>query len=78
LGKCEKSLGKIYYDPKHTAWFSSAAKLVSVAKSSKRNVADWLSGQDTYNLHKPVGKRVPRNPYMLQTLTIFGKFILQI
>jgi len=30
------SLGKIYYDPKHTAAFSSAAKLVSAAKSNKK------------------------------------------
>jgi hypothetical protein len=30
------SLGKIYYDPKHTAGFSSAAKLVSAVKKSKR------------------------------------------
>jgi len=42
------SIGKIYYDPKHTAGFSSAANLVSAAKSSKRNVEEWLSGQDAY------------------------------
>jgi hypothetical protein len=38
------SLGKIDYDPKHTAGFSSVAKLVSAAKSNKRNVEEWLSG----------------------------------
>jgi len=57
------SLGKIYYDPKHTAGFSSAEKLVSGAKSNKRNVEEWLSSQDTYTLHKLVRKRFPRNPY---------------
>jgi len=41
-------LGNIYYDPKHAAGFSSAAKLLSTAKSNKRNVEEWLSGQDTY------------------------------
>jgi len=44
------SLGKIYYDPKHKAGFSSVAKLVRTAKSNKRNVKEWLSGQNTYNL----------------------------
>jgi len=62
------SLGKIYYDPKHTAGFSSAAKLVSAAKRNKRNVEEWLSGQDTYNLHKPVRKRFPRNPYTVTNI----------
>jgi len=57
------SLGKIYYDPKHTAGFSSAAKLVRAAKSNKRNIEEWLSGQDTYTLHKSVRKRFSRNPY---------------
>jgi len=62
------SLGKIYYDPKHTAGFSSAAKLVSAAKSNKRNVEVWLSGQDSYTLHKPVRKRFPRNPYTVTNI----------
>ena len=62
------SLGKIYQDPKHTAGFSSAAKLVSVGKSNKKNVERWLSGQDTYTLHKPVRKRFPRNPYTVTNI----------
>jgi hypothetical protein len=45
------SLGKIYYDLKHTAGFISLAKLVSATKSNKRNVEERLSGQDMYNLH---------------------------
>ena len=36
------SLGKIYYYPKHTAVFSSVAKLVWVAKRKKRNIEEWL------------------------------------
>ena len=62
------SLDKIYYDPKHTAAFSSVAKLVSAAKSNKKNVEEWLSGQDTYTLHKPVRKRFPRNPYTVTNI----------
>jgi hypothetical protein len=42
------SLGTIYYDPKHPAGFSSVAKLVRRAKSNKKNVEEWLSGDDTY------------------------------
>jgi hypothetical protein len=57
------SVGKIYYDSKYRVGFSSAAKLVSAAKRNKRQVEEWLSGQDKYTLHKPVPKRFPRNPY---------------
>ena len=60
------SLGKIYYDPNHTAGFSSAAKLVRAAKSYKKNVDEWLSGQDT--VYKPVRKRFPRNPYSVTNI----------
>jgi transposase InsO family protein len=62
------SLGKIYYDPKHTAEFSSVAKLVSATSSNKRNVEEWLSGQDTYALHKTVRKRFSRNPYTVTNI----------
>jgi hypothetical protein len=46
-GICVMSLGTIYYDPKHTAGFSSVGKLVNAAKSNKKNV-ESLSGQDMY------------------------------
>jgi hypothetical protein len=68
LGIGVLSLGKIYYDPIHTAGFSSVAKLVSAAKSNKRNVEKWLSGQDTYTLHKPVRKRFQRNPHTVTNI----------
>jgi hypothetical protein len=31
-------------------------------------VNDWLSGQNTYTLHKPVRKRFSRNPYTVTTI----------
>ena len=62
------SQGKTYYDPKHTAGFSSTAMLVNAAKSNKRKVEEWLSGQDTYTLEKPVRKRFPRNPYTVTNI----------
>jgi transposase InsO family protein len=32
-------------------------------KKVRENVEEWLSGQGTYTLHKPVRKRFPRNLY---------------
>jgi transposase InsO family protein len=65
---CVTYPGKIYYDPKHAAGFSSAAKLVIAAKSNNTNVEEWLQGQDTYALHKPVRKRFPRKPYTVTNI----------
>jgi transposase InsO family protein len=31
-------------------------------------VEEWLPGEDTYMLHKPVRKRFPRNPYTVTNL----------
>ena len=63
IGTIIMSLGKFYYDPEHPAGFGSAAKLVKDGKNNERAVEEWLSGQDTYTLHKPVRKRFSRNPY---------------
>ena len=63
-----KSLGKVYYDPKHADGFGSVAKLVKASKNYKRDVEELLSGQDTYTLHKPVRKRFPRNPYTVTNI----------
>jgi hypothetical protein len=63
------SLGKVYYDPSHPDSFESVAKLVKASKDNKRrNIEEWLSGQDTYTLHKPVRKRVPCNPYTVTNI----------
>ena len=55
--------GKIFYDPKHPAGFGLVAKLANASKTNKGIVNEWLSGQNTYTLHKPVRKRFPRNLY---------------
>jgi len=62
------SLGKVYYDSKHAAGIGSVAKLVKGGKSNERAVEEWLSGQDTYTLHKPVRKRFPRNLYTVTNI----------
>jgi len=41
------SLGKVYYDPKYAAGFGSVTKLVKAGKSNKRDIEEWLSGQDS-------------------------------
>jgi hypothetical protein len=66
------SLGTIYYDPKHPAGFNSVAKLAQSAKTNKKHVQEWLSGEDTYTLHKPVRKRFPRNPYTVTNIDDVG------
>ena len=62
------SVGKVYYVPKHAAVFGSVAKLVKAGKYNKRAVEQWLSGQDTCTLHKPVRKMFPRNPYTVTNI----------
>jgi hypothetical protein len=62
------SLSKVYYDPKHAEGLGSVAKLVKARKSKKRDVEEWLTGQDTYTLPKPARKSVPRNPYTVTNI----------
>jgi len=42
--------------------------LLNAGNNNKRDVAQWLSGQDTYTLHKPVRKRFPRNQYTVTNI----------
>jgi hypothetical protein len=62
------SLGEIYYNPKHPAGYASVGKLVKANNKTKNDVEEWLAGQDTYTLHKPVRKRFPRNPYTVTNI----------
>ena len=52
------SLGKVYYDPKHVAGFGSVEKLVKASKHKKRDVEEWLAGQNTY-FAQTCTKKVP-------------------
>ena len=62
------SLGKVYYVPKHAAGHGSVSNLVKAIKTKKGDVAEWLSGRNTYILHKPVRKSFPRNPYTVTNI----------
>ena len=58
-------LSNIYYNPSSPAGFSTADKLYQEAKLKNgsiklKDVKDWLSGQLTYTLHKPLRRRFNR------------------
>jgi len=62
----EKVLKLIYYDEKNPAALSSAVKLYKAAKTvipsiTLEKVKEWLSGELTYTLHKPVKRNFVRN-----------------
>lgn len=65
-----KKLSKIYYDTKHPASFSNVNKLwlATEKKISKKFIADWLSGQKNYTLHRPRQLKFRRNCYILSNI----------
>lgn len=50
----------IYYDPSSTGSFGGVSRLSNVARKSVSQVRDWLSGEDTYTLHKPIRRNFRR------------------
>ena len=42
--------------------------LIKASKNKKRDIGEWLSGQNTYTLHRLVRKKFPRNPYSLTNI----------
>jgi hypothetical protein len=65
------SLGKVYYDTKHPAGIASVANKVKPSKNKKRDVEERLSGQNTYNLQKPVRKKFSSNPYRVKNIDVW-------
>ena len=58
-------LRKLFYDPKSTVAFTGISQLYHAAKSvlkgiRYKNVQDWLRGESTYTLHKPIRRRFKR------------------
>lgn len=67
----EELLERIYYDVEGPASYSGVEKLYKEAKRinaniSRKEVADWLSGELVYSLHKPVRKNFKRNPIIAE------------
>ena len=57
--------GKLYYDAKHPSGYGSIRKLYSTYKKGNptlrvSDVIKWLSGEDTYTLHKQIRRKFPR------------------
>ena len=64
--KNEALLSRIYYDPSHSASFSTEKKLYEAARRedesiTRQAVKEFLLNQYTYTLHKPARKRFKRN-----------------
>ena len=67
MDSVEAVLEKIYYDPENPSSFGSVQKLLREAKKqvrgiSRRQVENWLSGQDTYTLHRSIKRKFQRIP----------------
>jgi L-rhamnose mutarotase len=54
---------QIWEDPTHPAGFSSVSKLSKASGKTRKQTEDWLKGQMSYTLHKPIRKRFPMRPY---------------
>ena len=62
------SLKEIYYNPKHSAGYSSIEKLSKASGLSKSKVKTWLKSQPTYTLHKQARKKYPTRPYIVHNI----------
>jgi hypothetical protein len=61
-------MDKVYYDPKHSSGFGLVVNLVKASRNTKRDVEEWLAGQETYTLHKLERMRFPRNTYSVTNI----------
>ena len=52
------SLKEIYYDPTRVGSFGGVKSLSKA--SNRKDIKEWLSGQESYTLHKPVRRRFKR------------------
>ena len=55
-----KSLKKVYFDPKRVGSYGGVDVLRRVTHAPRKIVAQWLSEQDAYSLHKPERRRFKR------------------
>ena len=69
-----KYLERIYYDPKHPASYSSPKKLLKAIRAEGKQdislgkIKKWLSGQDTYMMHRPSRKKFTRNKVVVDAM----------
>ena len=63
MGKLVKNAGdwrSSYYTTKKPGAYGGVTALQRALKKNKKDVGDWLAGQDAYTLHKPVRRTFPR------------------
>ena len=63
--KLDYVLRRLFYNPKSTVAFTGISQLCHAAKSvfkgvGYKDVQDWLRGESTYTLHKPIRRRFKR------------------
>ena len=63
--KLDYELRKLFYEPKSIVAFTGISRLYHAAKSvlkgiRYKDVQDWLRGESTYTLHKPIRRRFKR------------------
>ena len=69
-----KYLESIYYHPKQPASYSSPKKLLkTICVKGKWDISfgkikEWLSGQDTYTMHRPSRKKFTRNKVVVDAM----------
>lgn len=70
MNRTSAKLSKIYYDLHHPAGFSNVNKLwlATGKKIPRKTISEWLSGEDTYTLHKPRRLHFRRNNYLLTNI----------
>lgn len=58
-----------YYDPAHAGSYAGVDKFYrSQTKSTRKQVREWLSGEDAYSLHYPVPYRFRRNKVVVSSV----------
>ena len=63
---------KLYFDPKHPSRLSTFKRLHATARGrAVGELREWLEEQDTYILHGPVRKKLPRNPYTVNIMDVW-------
>lgn len=61
---------KIYYNPSNPAGYGSIQKLMSESGSSRKDTLQWLSGQDSFTLHRKKLRKFPRRKTMVSGVNV--------
>ena len=60
LATMEKKLSKLYFNPSNEAGYGGVGKLQKKSNLKLKNVSNWLEGQESYTLHKPIKYKFER------------------